>query len=164
MRTLLACAAVCAVGLPATSQAADITRRKTGIGVNTALTSRQDVQGGLALTLRAREQMLVRISTPFVQAVRVNPGWGAGADVLWRFGPELKNDGTKLFLRTGPGLLVGTDRYGVDSLAILQGTAGAEVHLTTAPVTIALEVRPQLVVAPYAAVDLAVGTEVSWWF
>ncbi len=164
MRSLFTCAVVCAVGLPAPSQAADIARRKTGIGASSALTSRQDLQGGVALTLRARDQLLVRVTAPYVQAVRVHPGWGAGADVLWRFGPELKNGSTKLFVRTGPGLLVGTDRYGIDSLAVLQGTAGVEVHLAAAPVTVALELRPQLVIAPYAAVDLAVGTEVSWWF
>jgi len=150
--------------MSAPALAADITRRKTGIGVNTALTSRQDLQGGLALTLRAREQMLIRISAPYVQAARVHPGWGAGADVLWRTGPELKAGDTKLFLRYGPGLLIGTDSYGVESLAVVQGVASAEAHLSSAPVTISMELRPQLVLAPYAAADLAVGTEVSWWF
>jgi len=146
------------------SHAADITRRKTGVGVHVANTARQDVQGGLALTFRTKDQLLVRITAPMAGAAYISPAFGAGADALWRTGPELKHDRTQLFLRYGGGMLVGTDRYGVDTILVARGVAGAEVHLGASPATIDFELMPAFLIAPYRAVDLAVGTGVSWWF
>lgn len=150
-------------GLGSAAHAADLTRRKTGVGVHVATTARQDAQGGLALTFRTKEQLLVRATLPMAMAVD-RPAWGGGVDVLWRTGPELKEGATQLFLRYGGGLLLGTDQYGIETVAVTQGVAGAEVHLAGVPAAVDFELKPQLVVSPERALDLAVGVGVSWWF
>ncbi len=144
--------------------ATDLSNRKTGVGLSVAQTSRHDTQGGIALTFRTKDQLLVRVHAPLARAAYINPAFGAGADVLWRTGPELTSDDAHLFVRYGGGTIVGTDRYGVNTIVVTQGVAGAEVHLGSAPAAIELELRPQLLLAPYRAVDLAVAGGISWWF
>lgn len=148
----------------ATTHAADIEKRRTGVGAAAALTSRQDVQGGATVSLRLQDSLIVRLQAPLTGTVRVAPGWGAGVDGLFRTAPALTANGATLHVRFGGGLMVGTDRYGVETLAVLQGVGGAEVHLGDTPWALELEARPQLVLAPYLAVDLGIALGGTRWF
>ncbi len=144
--------------------ATNIVDCRTGVGVSVASTTRHDVQGGVQASFRANDTMMVRLTAPYTGVAYVSPGWGAIADVLWRSGPELKEGGNQLFLRYGGGLLVGRGAYGIETLVVAQGIAGTEVHFGKSPFAWELELRPQLIMAPYAAMDLAVASGVSLWF